>query len=610
MPCRLPAVFRLKVAVVFCALLYACAADALGARLRGRVTDSASEFGIEGAVVGLDADPTNGVFEFEAFLDVWVTRFEKKWAVNFFPFDRSFGTDPVFELRPMGITQSMTGPGTAAGVTFNGTMPVVLEDLFGPGSVAVVPGATDLMVYTDIQPGGDMVLMASSASGMGPWGAPVQIGGQDGVLTVAVAPLAGGGWMAVWTELDSADLNNPYPASRLMYALSDAAGANWSAAAEAAALAGVGVRLHLLSEGAFVGLLFEECTDGPSSPDVTLNAMTWNGASWTAPQTVLGPQPIYALDAAVVPGPHALVAYAADTNVLKWLTWDGSTFSSPAVLTTDAADWPLTLSAVDDGTFTLAWCPAPIGLGLQRYEPGSGWTDLGELSSNAVPGELALASLSGAQTGLVAWVEGGAAPAVWYAFFDESGAILSGPSNLTRQLTGRYYGLNVVPVSGGTARIQTLFTASPVQLREFVVSLDLGEGTNDVDGDGMEDTLELIIIDADAGDEFATIQDVDPWDDFDGDGTANYVEFYLGMDATDPWSALRIESLTVSGDALLSFVTADGIAYVVQGSTNLMDVGSWEDLETTIGNGLFLTVPRTPVEPHAFYRLKVDVPAP
>ena len=571
--------------------------------------------------------------EFEAFLDVWITRFEKKWSVNFFPFDRTFGTDqasalppmgisqtmlspgaygvePVFELVPMGITQGMLGPGNAPGATFNGTMPVVLEDLYAPGGIDVVPGATDLMVYTDVQPGGEMVLMASGASGIGPWAAPVQVGGQGGVLTVAVAPLSAGGWMTVWTELDSADVNNPYPSSRLMYSVSDADGANWSAAAEAAALAGVAARLHLLSEGAFVGLLFEETTDGPASPSFTLKATTWNGAAWSAPETVLGPEPIYALDAAVMPGPQALIAYTTDTNALKWLTWDGAVFSAPAAFATETADWPLGLTAVDDGTFTLAWAPAPIGLGLRRYTPGSGWTDLGVLSSNAVPGELAIASLSGTETGLVAWVEGGAAPALWYAFFDEDGNVLSGPSNLTRQLTGRYHDVSIIPVSSGTARIQTLFSASPTELREFVVSLDQAVGTNDADRDGMDDLLELIIIDADPGDGITTIHHVDPWDDFDADGTANYAEFYLGMDPTDPLSTLRIDDLTVPGDAQLSFVSADGVPYILQGSTNLLNVDSWEDLKTVLGNGLFMTVPQAPTDPNAFYRLKVNVPVP
>lgn len=59
-------------------------------------------------------------------------------------------------------------------------------------------------------------------------------------------------------------------------------------------------------------------------------------------------------------------------------------------------------------------------------------------------------------------------------------------------------------------------------------------GEDDIDCDGLPDTWEQQIIDADPNDDMTTISDVLPEDDFDGDGFSNRVEYFSSTDPTDP----------------------------------------------------------------------------
>ena len=58
----------------------------------------------------------------------------------------------------------------------------------------------------------------------------------------------------------------------------------------------------------------------------------------------------------------------------------------------------------------------------------------------------------------------------------------------------------------------------------------------DEDGDNMDDTLELRIVNADPDDNINSIEDVYPNGDFDHDGESNEIELYNGTDPTDAFS--------------------------------------------------------------------------
>ena len=57
---------------------------------------------------------------------------------------------------------------------------------------------------------------------------------------------------------------------------------------------------------------------------------------------------------------------------------------------------------------------------------------------------------------------------------------------------------------------------------------------NDTDWDGLLDKWEFFIINSNANDHIETLEDVNPEDDFDGDGASNLKEFKSGTDPTNP----------------------------------------------------------------------------
>lgn len=98
------------------------------------------------------------------------------------------------------------------------------------------------------------------------------------------------------------------------------------------------------------------------------------------------------------------------------------------------------------------------------------------------------------------------------------------------------------------------------------------DGPADSDGDGLTDAFEQMIIDADPDDLFATFADINPADDFDGDGLANNAEHFAGTSPVDPNSVFAICGLDgeASGHSV-SWYSVSGHSYSVHKSTNLVD---------------------------------------
>ena len=91
--------------------------------------------------------------------------------------------------------------------------------------------------------------------------------------------------------------------------------------------------------------------------------------------------------------------------------------------------------------------------------------------------------------------------------------------------------------------------------------LDLTLGV-DSDGDGLPDSWEQNVIDFDLNDGLASLEDVRPGDDIDGDRMTNYAEYIAGTYAFDEIDALEIEvKEIVDGVARLEFVAITGHTY-------------------------------------------------
>ncbi|MCF7847403.1 MAG: DUF2271 domain-containing protein [Kiritimatiellales bacterium] len=96
----------------------------------------------------------------------------------------------------------------------------------------------------------------------------------------------------------------------------------------------------------------------------------------------------------------------------------------------------------------------------------------------------------------------------------------------------------------------------------------------DADEDGMDDSIEQQIVDADPGDGITSIYDVDPDADFDGDGLSNLHEQIAGTSPTDRASVFALSGVQENpGGAgyAVSWYSVSGRTYTIHKTTNLMD---------------------------------------
>lgn len=98
----------------------------------------------------------------------------------------------------------------------------------------------------------------------------------------------------------------------------------------------------------------------------------------------------------------------------------------------------------------------------------------------------------------------------------------------------------------------------------------------DQDNDGLLDSWEQQIINADSGDSITSIFDVNPWDDFDGDGFTEEQEQYAGTSPINGNSYFRAQSIVSpqAGQFVIQWPSATNRTYTLLQSTNLLDAWS------------------------------------
>jgi len=105
-------------------------------------------------------------------------------------------------------------------------------------------------------------------------------------------------------------------------------------------------------------------------------------------------------------------------------------------------------------------------------------------------------------------------------------------------------------------------------------------GFTDDDSDGLPDSWEQQIVDADPGDDINSIWDVLPGDDFDGDGQSNEDEYPAGTNPTSSSSCLRIISIVSNTTDAFAIVwtSVSGMLYkVYYGDTvGVWSVADWD----------------------------------
>ncbi len=138
----------------------------------------------------------------------------------------------------------------------------------------------------------------------------------------------------------------------------------------------------------------------------------------------------------------------------------------------------------------------------------------------------------------------------------------------------------LTPVPGASMDYLTLALRVRAQGNVVLVAEDeaglslFSVGSADVNHNGIPDAIDQQIVDADPGDGIATIWDVLPGDDFDGDGISNYAEVLAGTSPIDPASFFAISAVNTApggtnGQFVVRWYSESGKTYTIHRTTNL-----------------------------------------
>src|SRR6185369_4484516 len=165
-------------------------------------------------------------------------------------------------------------------------------NFYRAGKVNVVGGANPLLAFTTIDPSSGQSTVMISTHGRTQWNTPVQVASAGGIISLAVVPNPAGGWIAAWSEFDSADLANPYPSTRLKYSVSTSDGSFWTDPVTIDAQNAALFDLKMVGAGKQVVLTWLSTTEGPKHQTETLFASVLDGTQWSQPAALLDPQNI------------------------------------------------------------------------------------------------------------------------------------------------------------------------------------------------------------------------------------------------------------------------------------------------------------------------------
>ena len=394
----------------------------------------------------------------DAYLDLWIAKVGKSWEWELISFDHRFGTEPDFQLIPLNITRQMIVPANAPTQTFNTNGPAVIDDFFSPGSAIMAGSGGCGLLFTDTGGAAGMMRLRIALQDGDHWRTPVTIASAAGILNSDLLRRSNS-WLAVWTEIDAADVGNPFPASTIKWSESDASGNVWSTPQTVAALDDAATQLKLVPVAGTVGLVFQHTADGPLAGAWSLATTLRNGNNWSAADEILTNAPLAALDAAGN-GVVAAIAYAELPDVLNTIRWDGTNASAPQTLLTNA-ERTVSLNSAATGGFVLAASTSDDAIALFQSSDATNWNTLGTPVTNVFPTELQV-STPDTNLNLLVWTEGANPNDIVYAFCDATGVLVGGPLTLTTTTEGNYRGLQLCVDSPTHSELLSRYESSTV----------------------------------------------------------------------------------------------------------------------------------------------------
>jgi hypothetical protein len=425
---------------------------------------------------------------FEAFADLWITRFEKEWTWNLLTFTNSFATDPFLSLRPITISSRRLSPAGAPPAVFQPDATNLVDGLFPVSAFAVASGESTLpsgdalagppsakthgMLFSDSDPAsGRRVLRFTRRTESSAWSAPVVVASSEGVLAAALAPLPSGGWIAVWSEIDAANLTSLTPPTRIQFSLSSN-GIDWSPPAQVAALTDTAAELQMIATGNQVSVVFRHTADGPQAKRHSLSVIEWDGTRWSNVTSVATGVPLagYRLVSDAAGG--AVIVVVEQDGTGSSHAWSGGTLG-PRLPCAGPVGFPFDLVTAGPGSILLV-STSTEGLALDRLDPGTGWTRIGIPVPGASASDLAAAFLPGNTDSplVIAWVQASTATSIRVASLNQTGTIVESPRVADQMASGAHSRLTLLPDGAGGIRIVTRVDAESTSIRDLQFSWD------------------------------------------------------------------------------------------------------------------------------------------
>jgi len=477
--------------------------------------------------------------EIKAFLDAWVTRYEKEWVWELIKFDYQFGTDPVLHLVPMSIQISEKTLRDQGSVRFIGKAPVLIDHFLSSGSYSM-SSDDGAVLFTDLANNGEFQLKIATRSARGTWDSALLVHSGGVVLDTALMPLTEGGWWMAWSEVAIADENNPFAPTTIYAAQLGDDGQFVQPSHVVSVTPDATVELKLVDMQGFVGLVAVTSDGGPGSALRSLMATSWTGTEWGDFTPLSESAALNAFEATGWNGALQWAWIDAERN-LNVGSWNAQSGAITKHLLVESMAHAIGFVERSDTLeqLSLYWTPLSGGLGRLNLDSNGEWVDEGLLldPSLGTPRELlAVTAQSDPPLQVVAWTFGSQTTDIYYAIFETSGALHTMPIPVTRFSQGAYFDLSLAANDDGSATVGTRHRLDTYSLRVFHLPVLSDDNLGDADGDTMPDGYELAIVDYFADDALTSIEEVLPVDDFDQDTYSNLQEIADGSNPVDPFS--------------------------------------------------------------------------
>ncbi len=509
----------------------------------------------------------------KAKLDVLVTEIEKKWTINLARIDHQFTTESLITMADMSVEVTKKAPESTE---FTGVRPVAVRYMPRGASYAILG---DMLVFGMYDRGaGRTDLVVSLANGNG-YDAPTTIATDvEGLGLIRLAETAAGQYLLVWEERPS------FGEQSEAYSVLHSARYNgaWQTGQTVADLNSYLADMAVFASTSAVSLVYLRSPENHSKARTSIRAAAYDAGTdtWGRPVTV---QPLAERRGAALacagwrsPEPGR-IAYVPGDAGIQSIYWDGARSAVPGGNLTRAVTGSASrlVAACSGGTNEVLYVTS-LGedgiLDLHRYvpdplrepsnpaydwngrDPGAMWPHVTTLGTAEGPvDELANGWMPDCGRLLTVWSQFGVLRGSWV---DPAAATHTADVEITHNTGGSYRDVSVLPLTGSFARVAARFTSQEAsELRVFLVECDRTVADEDVDGDGLRDSLEQALVDAKPDDAVQDIRDVSGAADFDGDGIDNATEWANG---TDAHRASSFPRLGVSIEVASRYACEDG----------------------------------------------------